>query len=110
MRLIDADALNLSMMLIAPGETKKYCYPCREILKEIDDAPTIEPDTDTISRQAAIEKMQEVDWYHQNKNGEMVHGANSAEDQAWYKAEDVYKVLEELQPSKANITRRKNNK
>ena len=43
MRLIDADELLLSMMLIAPGETKKYCYPCREILKEIDDAPTIEP-------------------------------------------------------------------
>ena len=42
MRLIDADELKLSMMLIAPGETKKYCYPCREILKEIDDAPTIE--------------------------------------------------------------------
>lgn len=42
MRLIDADALKLSMMLIAPGETKKYCYPCKEILKEIDDAPTIE--------------------------------------------------------------------
>lgn len=42
MRLIDADALKLSMMLIATGETKKYCYPCKEILKEIDDAPTIE--------------------------------------------------------------------
>lgn len=67
-------------------------------------------DTDTISRRAAIEKMQEVDWYHQNKNGEMVHGANSKEDQAWYKAEDVYKVLEELPPSKADITRKENNK
>lgn len=42
MRLIDAEALKLSMMLIAPGETKKYCYPCREILKAINDAPTIE--------------------------------------------------------------------
>lgn len=41
-RLIDGDALKLSMLLIAPGETKKYCYPCREILKTIDDAPTIE--------------------------------------------------------------------
>lgn len=41
-RLIDADALKLSMMLIAPGETKKYCYPCKEIFKEIDSAPTIE--------------------------------------------------------------------
>lgn len=42
MRMIDADALKLSMMLIAPGETKKYCYPCKEILEEIDSAPTIE--------------------------------------------------------------------
>lgn len=42
MRLIDADALKLSMTLIAPGETKEYCYPCREILKAIDDASTIE--------------------------------------------------------------------
>ncbi len=48
---------------------------------------------DFISREDTIDKMQEVDWYHQNKNGEMVHGANSAEHQAWYKAEDVYKVL-----------------
>lgn len=51
---------------------------------------------DCISRQDAIDKMQEVDWYHQNKNGEMVHGANSSEHQAWYKAEDVYKVLEDM--------------
>ena len=42
MRLIDADALKYSMMLIAPGEMTRYCYPCEEILKEIDDAPTIE--------------------------------------------------------------------
>lgn len=51
---------------------------------------------DFISREDTIEKMEEVDWYHQNKNGEMVHGANPAEHQAWYKAEDVYKVLEDM--------------
>lgn len=52
--------------------------------------------SDFISREDTIEKMEEVDWYHQNKNGEMVHGANPAEHQAWYKAEDVYKVLEDM--------------
>lgn len=51
---------------------------------------------DFISREDTIEKMEEVDWYHQNKNGEMVHGANPAEHQAWYKVEDVYKVLEDM--------------
>lgn len=51
---------------------------------------------DFISREDTIEKMEEVDWYHQNKNGEMVHGANPSEHQAWYKAEDVYKVLEDM--------------
>jgi len=51
---------------------------------------------DTISRQAAIDAVDGVDWYHQNKSGEMVHGANSDEHQAWYKAEDIYKAIEAL--------------
>lgn len=54
---------------------------------------------DFISREDTIEKMEEVDWYHQNKNGEMVHGANPPEHQAWYKTEDVYKVLEDMPPA-----------
>lgn len=61
---------------------------------------------DVIKRQDTIEKMQEVDWYHQNKNGEMVHGANSAEHQAWYKAEDVYKVLEDMPPTQSEQSER----
>lgn len=52
--------------------------------------------SDTISRKATIDAMESVDWYHQNQNGEMVHGANSAEHQAWYKTSDVYKVLNEM--------------
>lgn len=51
---------------------------------------------DTISRQAALDAIEEVDWYHQNKNKDMVFGANSSEHQAWYKADDIYKTLEEL--------------
>ena len=35
-------------------------------------------------------------WYHQNCNNEMVSGANSSEDQAWYKADDIYKALEDI--------------
>ncbi len=48
---------------------------------------------DLIRRQAAIDEIEGVDWYHQNKNGEMVHGANSKEHQPWYKSQDIYKAL-----------------
>ena len=51
---------------------------------------------DTISRRAMIDAVDGVDWYHHNKNGEMVHGANSDKHQAWYKAEDIYKAIEAL--------------
>lgn len=51
---------------------------------------------DLISRLDAIDEVEDTDWYHQNKKGEMVHGANPSDHQAWYKAEDIYKVLESL--------------
>lgn len=44
----------------------------------------------------AIEAIEIVDWYHQNRNKDMVSGANDDEHQAWYKAEDVYKALEAI--------------
>ena len=47
-----------------------------------------------IRRSDAIEAIEVVDWYHQNRNNDMVSGANSDEHQAWYKADDVYKALE----------------
>ena len=58
---------------------------------------------DLISRQAAIDAIEEVDWYHQNKNKDMVSGANSSEHQAWYKADDIYKTLEELPSAQPSI-------
>ena len=63
-----------------------------------------------IRRQDAIEAVEDTDWYHQNKKGEMVHGANPSDHQAWYKAEDIYNVLESLPsaepktPSNGSIT------
>ena len=50
--------------------------------------------SDLIRRSDVIEAIECVDWYHQNRNKDMVSGANSDEHQAWYKAEDVYKALE----------------
>ena len=51
---------------------------------------------DLISRQAAIDALEEVDWYHQNKDKDMVLGANPSEHQAWYKEDDIFKTLEAL--------------
>lgn len=58
---------------------------------------------DVISRQAAIDAMEDVDWYHINKNGQLVHGANSKEDEPLYKAEDVYKVLNDVPSAQPEI-------
>ena len=49
---------------------------------------------DLIRRSDAIEAIELVDWYHQNRNKDIVSGANSREHQAWYKAEDIYEALE----------------
>lgn len=48
---------------------------------------------DVIRRQAVIDAIETTTWYHQNKNLEMVSGANSKEHQAWYKAEDVFDAI-----------------
>ena len=50
---------------------------------------------DVISRHAAVEAIENTDWYHL-MDGVMVRGANSKEHQAWYKEQDIYKALEQL--------------
>ena len=52
--------------------------------------------SDLIERDKAIEAIENVDWYHQNRSKDMVSGANDDEHQAWYKADDIYKVLETI--------------
>ena len=51
---------------------------------------------DLIDRQAVIDAVEHVEWYHQNNKGEMVSGANSTEHQPWYKADDIYTALKAL--------------
>jgi len=58
---------------------------------------------DTISRKATIDAMEDVDWYHINKDGQLTHGANSEEDEPLYKAEDVYKVLNDIPSAQSNV-------
>ena len=47
-----------------------------------------------IDADALTDALELTDWYHQGENKNMVHGANSAEHQAWYKAQDVYAVVD----------------
>lgn len=42
------------------------------------------------------EMIDKTTWYHINKNGELVQGANSITDIPLYKAEDIYNLLKEL--------------
>lgn len=60
------------------------------------DCPLVEipPHGDLIDRNALTDAIKSTDWYHQAPNKEMVHGANSAEHQAWYKEQDIYSALE----------------
>lgn len=60
-------------------------------------------ETDLISRQAAIDAIENTDWYHQNANKDMVSGANPDTHQAWYKADDVYKTLESVQSAQPEL-------
>ena len=54
---------------------------------------------DTISRKATIDAMENVDWYHISKDGQLVHGANSDDHEPLYKAKDVYAVLNTMPPA-----------
>lgn len=54
----------------------------------------IPPHGRLIDADALTEAMESTDWYHQAPNKEMVHGANSAEHQAWYKEQDVYAKID----------------
>ena len=52
-------------------------------------------ETDLIRRSEVVEAIDNIDWYHQNANKDMVNGASN-EHQAWYKAEDIYRALESV--------------
>ena len=84
---------------------------CHRAIKAL---PSAQPETheertethacDLISRQAATEAIENIDWYHL-RDGVMVHGANSKEDEPLYKAEDVYNVLNDMPSAQPEIIR-----
>ena len=61
-------------------------------------------ETDLIRRSEVVEAIDNIDWYHQNDNGDMVSGASN-EHQAWYKADDVYSALESVPSAQPEIIR-----
>ena len=85
-----------------------YCLPLGKNIGYMDDEPDIPsekrrndcplvpvpPHGDLIDRDALTDAIERTDWYHQAPNKNMVHGANSAEHQAWYKEQDVYAAVD----------------
>jgi len=69
------------------------------------DALKAQSDGDTISRKATILAMEDTNWYHINKDGQLVHGANSKEGEPLYKAKDVYTVLNTMPSAQPEIIR-----
>ena len=59
------------------------------------DCPLLEipPHGRLIDADVLTDAMERTDWYHQAENGEMAHGANSSEHQAWYREQDVYTTI-----------------
>ena len=51
--------------------------------------------TDLIKLSEVIEAIDNIDWYRQDANKDMVLGAANAHE-AWYRAEDINRVLENL--------------
>lgn len=50
--------------------------------------------SDLIRRKDAVDAIERTDWYH-IEGGELVHGASSEDDIPLYKADDVYKAINE---------------
>ena len=51
-----------------------------------------------VNKEDAVEAIENTDWYHINKDGELVSGANSQDHIPLYKADDVYKAIDSVEP------------
>lgn len=91
------DAIDIAIEALKGAEIN--CVHCPRYFETEDETGVHSHCEDLISRAEAIKAIELVDWYHQNKNKDMVSGANSDEYQAWYKADDVYKALEAVPPA-----------
>jgi len=48
-----------------------------------------------VDTRVLLEIIEGLDWYHINKRGELVHGAEN-ENEALYKAKDIYNLIDML--------------
>ena len=97
-------------ILIKGMEMPKNCHECAFGKYEVcginaaiegdntvtNSCPLIEvpPHGRLIDADALTDANESTEWYHQAPNKEMVHGANSAEHQAWYKEQDIYSAID----------------
>ena len=49
-----------------------------------------------VSREELFDAIDATSWYHQNRNKDIVPGANSAEHQPWFKSQDIYDAIKSL--------------
>lgn len=84
-------------------------YPCKQYIA-VEKLPSAQPimhdasdDADYISRETMIDAIDSTTWYHQNRNKDIVEGA-SVKSAAWFKAEDVYKAIENVPTAQQEIT------
>ena len=97
-RIMEFDTRTMQNPVSENGYIFEKVYDLLKFLRQLQFATdtNVGGTNDTISRQAVLDAVDGVTWYHQNKHGEMVSGANDDEHQAWYKAEDIYKAIEAL--------------
>ncbi len=55
----------------------------------------LQPHGSLIDADALTNVIEDITWYHQNKNKDMVEGANSDEEQAWHREQDIYAAIED---------------
>ena len=96
-------------LAVGRKEAETNCAKCEHYREsENEKEYKIECDADTahsdlISRAEAIDVLESVDWYHQNKNKDMVHGSNDFYT-SWYKHDDIFKAIESV-PSVPAVSR-----
>ena len=85
------------MDIVCPVAHERFSVADVNILDyRLDNCPLIPvpPHGRLIDADALTDAIDSTDWYHQAPNKDMVHGANSAEHQAWYKEQDIYSAID----------------
>lgn len=49
-----------------------------------------------ISKEEIVDAIERTDWFHINRRGELVHGANSQTDIPLFRCSDIYETIDKL--------------